>query len=141
MLSEYGNMDIMLGDGSSNSIERELDSLINGPERQKDFQTFQNRETSSQENEIRDISNRNEPIGERRLRESIKMLSGEMNARMSQEMESMMVFMQTQISRAINSATSERIIPETQSVMVNPPLFQHGIEPSSSLNEDGVGNV
>ena len=29
MLSDYGNMDIMLGDGNSNSIERELDSLIN----------------------------------------------------------------------------------------------------------------
>ena len=53
MLSDYGNMDIMLGDGNSISIERELDSLINGPERQQDLQTFPNRETSSQENEIR----------------------------------------------------------------------------------------
>ena len=33
MLSDYGNMDIMLGDGNSNSIERELDSLINVPDR------------------------------------------------------------------------------------------------------------
>ena len=69
------------------------------------------------------------------------MLSGEMNARMSREMESMMDFMQTQISRAINSAISERIIPEIQSMMGNPSLAQHGIEPSSSLNEDGIGNV
>ena len=29
MLSDYGNMDVMLGDRNSNSIERELDSLIN----------------------------------------------------------------------------------------------------------------
>ena len=64
-----------------------------------------------------------------------------MNARMSREMESMMDFMQTQISRAINSAISERIIPEIQSMMGSPPLVQHGIEPISSLNEDGVGNV
>ena len=117
MLSDYGNMDIMLGDGNSNSTERELDSLINAPDRQQDFQSFPNRENSSQENEIRDIDNRNEPIGESRLIESINTLSGEMNARMSREMESMMDFMQTQISRAINSAISERIIPEIQNMM------------------------
>ena len=40
MLSDYGNMDLMLGEGNSNSIERELDSLINVPERQQDFQFF-----------------------------------------------------------------------------------------------------
>ena len=141
MLSDYGNMDIMLGDGNSNSIERELDSLINAPDRQQDFQSFPNRENSSQENEIRDIDNRNEPIGEGRLIESINTLSGEMNARMSREMESMMDFMQTQISRAINSAISERIIPEIQNMMGNSTLVQQGVEPGSSLNEDEIGNM
>ena len=67
MLSDYGNMDVMLGEGNSNSIERELDSLINVPERVQDFQSFPNRENSSQENEIRDIDSRNEPVRERRL--------------------------------------------------------------------------
>ena len=124
MLSDYGNMDIMLGDGNSNSIERELDSLINAPDRQQDFQSFPNRENSSQEREIRDIDNRNEPIGENRLKESINTLSGEMNARMSRKMESMMDFMQTQISRAINSAISERIIPEIQNMMGSSTLVQ-----------------
>ena len=47
----------MLGDRNSNSIERELDSLINGPERQQGLQTFPNRKNSSQEIEIRDIIN------------------------------------------------------------------------------------
>ena len=59
MLSDYGNMEVMLGDRNSNSIERELDSLINGPDGQRDFQPFHDftiRENSSQENEIRDIS-------------------------------------------------------------------------------------
>ena len=138
MLSDYGNMDIMLGDGNSNSIERELDSLINVPDRQQYLHSFPNRENSSQENEIRNIDNRNEPIGESRLMESINTLSGEMNARMSREMESMMDFMQTQISRAINSAISERIIPEIQSMMGKSVLAQHGIEPNSSPNEDGI---
>ena len=44
MFSDYGKMDIVLDDGKSNSIERELDSLINVPERQQDFQSFPNRE-------------------------------------------------------------------------------------------------
>ena len=139
MLPDYGNMDVMLGEGNSNSIKRELDSLINVPERQQDFQSFPNR--GSQENEIRDIDSRNEPVRESRLVESINMLSGEMNARMSREMEAMMDLMQSQISRAISSAIRERIIPEIQNMVENLPLSQHGVEPSTSTNEDGIGNV
>ena len=141
MLSDYGNMDVMLGEGNSNSIERELDSLINVPERQQDFQSFPNRETSSQENEIRDIDSRNEPVRESRLVESINMLSGEMNARMSREMDAMMGLMQSQVSRAISSARRERFIPEIQNMVENLPLSQHGVEPCTSTNEDGIGKV
>ena len=86
MLSDYGSMDVMLGEGNSNSIERKLDSLIIVPEGQQDFQSFPNRENSSQGNEIRDIDSRNEPVREGRLLESNNMLSGEMNARMSRDM-------------------------------------------------------
>ena len=123
MLSVYCNMDVTLGDGNSISIEREIDSPINAPERQRDFQSFPNRKnSSSQENEIRDISNRNEPVREERLIKSINILSGEMIARMSREMETMMDFMQTQISRAFSCAISERIIPEIQNMVENLPL-------------------
>ena len=69
------------------------------------------------------------------------MLSGEMNARMSQEMETMMDFMQTQISRAISCSISERIIPGKQNVVETLPLNRHGLEPCTSSNEDGIGNV
>ena len=141
MLSDYGNMDVMLGEGNSNSIERELDSLINVPEGPQDFRSFPNRENSSQENEIRDIDNRNEPVRESRLIESINMLSGEMNARMSREMETMMDLMQSQISSAISSAISERIIPEIQNMVGNLPLSQPGAGPCMSSNEDGMRNV
>ena len=108
---------------------------------QKGFQSFPNRGNSSQENEIRDIDSRNEPVRESRLVESIKMSSGEMNARMSREMEAMMDLMQSQISRAISSAISERIIPEIHNMVENLPLSQHGVEPCTSTNEDGIGNV
>ena len=138
MLSDYGNMDVMLGERNSNSIERELDSLINVPEGQRDFQSFPNRENSSEGNEIRDIDSRNEPGRESRLIESINTLSGEMNARMSREMEAMIDLMQSQISRAISSAISERIIPEIQNMVENLPLGQHGVEPCTSTNEEGI---
>ena len=141
MLSDYGNKDVILGDGNSSCLERELDSLINVPDGQRDYRSFPNRENSSQENEIRDISNRNDPVREERLIESIKTLSGEMNARVSRELETMMDFMQNQISRAINCAFSERIIPEMQNIVENLPLNQQGVKPCSSSNENGTGNV
>ena len=57
MLSDYGNMDVMLGDGNSKSIERKLDSLNSVPKRRQDFQSFPNRENSSQDIDIRNIHN------------------------------------------------------------------------------------
>ena len=141
MLSDYGNMDVMLGDGNSNSIERELDSLINVPERRQDFQSFPNRENYSSEKEFRDIDSGNETVRESILIESINMLSGDMNARMSREMKTMMDVMHTRISRAISSAISERNIPEIHNKVENLPLNQHVVEPCASTNEEGIGNV
>ena len=64
-----------------------------------------------------------------------------MNARIYREGETMMDFMQTQISRAISCAISERIIPELQNMMKTLPFNQHGVEPCASTNEDRIGNV
>ena len=47
--------------------------------------------------------------------------------------------MHTQISRAINSAISERIIPEIQNMVGNLPLSHYGVEPCTSTNDDGSG--
>ena len=58
-LTDYGKLDIMLEDEISNSIERELDHVINGLERHQDFESLPNRGGSSQEIEIRNIPNRN----------------------------------------------------------------------------------
>ena len=56
-------------------------------------------------------------------------------------MEAMMDLMHSQISRAISSAISERIIPEIQNMVENLPLSQHGVELCTSTNEDGIRNV
>ena len=46
--SDFGNMDVMLGEGNSNSLERELDNVLNGPEGQQDPESVSNRDCSSQ---------------------------------------------------------------------------------------------
>ena len=47
LLSEYGNKHVMLSESNTNSIERELDSIINGSGGQQDTQSLANRENSS----------------------------------------------------------------------------------------------
>ena len=116
ILSEYGSMDVVLGGDNSNSIERELDSIINVPEGHQDPQSLPNRESSFQENEIRDIENRNGSVRQEGLSESNNILSDEMNASFSREMDSMMDLIQSQINRvissAINDSYSRRVTPE-----------------------------
>ena len=80
IISDYGNRDIVLGGIYSNSIERELDNAINGPERYQDSESLPNRENSSQGNGIRNNDARNGPDRKVGLAESVEILSGEMNA-------------------------------------------------------------
>ena len=78
----------MLGEGNSNSIETELDNVMNGPARHQDSESLLNRENSSRKNEIINFFNRNVPIRYDVLGESSEILFGEMNAGLSQEMYS-----------------------------------------------------
>ena len=77
----------MVGEGNSNSIERELDSIIIGPEGKQNLQSLPNRKNSSQKNETRDIENRNGSARQKGLSEPINILSDEKNARFSREMD------------------------------------------------------
>ena len=69
ILSDYYNFDVMLGEMNSNSLERELHGVLNGPKDQQDSEFVPNMETSSQENETRDIYNGNDTTGRDRLTE------------------------------------------------------------------------
>ena len=64
-LSDYGSMDVMPGEGYSKSIEEELDSIINGPERQHDFQSLPNRENSPRETEVGDMEKKMDHTGKK----------------------------------------------------------------------------
>ena len=115
ILFEYDNMDVMLGRDNFNSIERELDEMT--PEGHQDTQSLPNRGSSSQVNEMRVIENRYGSVRQERVSESFKILSDEMNARFSREMDSMMDLMQSEINRAISSDINDRVIPEIQSLI------------------------
>ena len=75
------------------------------------------------------------------LAESIEILSNELIARLSQEMDSLMNLMQTQNYRAISSAINDILLPEIQNIMSSLPLDQNVTGKGTSSNERGFGNV
>ena len=114
ILSDIENMDVMLGSGEYNHIERDIDQMTgfsNIFNRDDNEEGHSMRGTSSQDNEIRNKpENRNNP----HLSGDLDMLSGEINLRISQEIKSLLNGMNSQIENAISSAISERIIPQVQ---------------------------
>ena len=121
-----------------NSIERELNNVINGPEGQGDLESFVNRGNYSQENKIRNIHNDDAPIRQNVLEDIFEFHPNELDARISREIDSLKNAMQTQISKismAISSAVSNRVIPEIQNAIGNLLLNQNGIGTSASLYE------
>ena len=69
------------------------------------------------------------------LAEFIDIISSDLHAGLSQELDSLMNLMQTQINRAISSAINERALPEIQNIMGNLPWDQNGTGTGTSSNE------
>ena len=107
----------MLGNRNSNSIDIELDNAIKSPERHQDFEYLPIRGSSAQENEIRNSDNRTGPVRRDDLAGSIELFSSKMNARLSQELDSVMKQMQTHIKRTNSSSMNDRVILERQDIM------------------------
>ena len=106
---------------------------MNGPIDLDDTEALPHfRENSSQEFDIRDIETEIEVPRQDRLLESIDILSSEMSKKFSQEMDSLMNMMHIQVNRAINSAISNRVIPEIQKFFGNLPLGQKDTEAGTS---------
>ena len=110
-------MDVMLGSGDYNQIERDIDQMTgfsNTLNRDDIEEGLSMRSNSSQDNEIRNMpENRNNPS----LTRDLDMLSDERNLRISQEINGLLNGMKSQIENAISSAISERIIPQMQGVV------------------------
>ena len=111
MMSDFENLDVMLGNSNNNPIERELAEAIDQSSTHGDVDT-----NAYQENEYRDYSHENDLLRQNEVSQSFETFSNEFNLRLSQEMDSMMSMMHSQINRAITTAIAERVIPEIQNI-------------------------
>ena len=116
ILSDIEYMDVTLGSGEYNHIERDIDQMTgfsNIFNRDDNEEGHSMRGNTSQENEIRNKpENRNKP----HLSRELHMLSG-INLRISQEINSLFNGMNSQIEKAISSAISERTVPHVQGLV------------------------
>ena len=112
MMSDIDNLDVMLGSRNENPIEWELADAIEQSSVQEDYGANEN-----QENNYRNFVRENEPLRQNEVRQSFETLTNEFNLRLSQEMDSMMSMVHSQINRAISTTISERVIPEIQNIV------------------------
>ena len=111
MMSDIDNLDVMLGNGSENPIERELADAIEQSSFQGDYEGNEYQRNSY------NFVQENEPMRHNEVRQSFETFTNEFNLRLSQEMDSMMSMVHNQINRAISTAISERVIPEIQNIV------------------------
>ena len=83
-------------------------------------------------NIVRNGGTRNKDFRSHKLLESMKILPGEMNLRLSQELNSLMKFMQMQLNRAISPAINDEVIPTIQSLVESLPMRENNHETGPS---------
>ena len=125
-MSDIDKLDVMLGNGSENPIERELADAIEQSSFQGDY------EGNEYQRNNYNFVQENEPMRHNEVRQSFETFTNEFNLRLSQEMDSMMSMVHNQINRAISTAISERVIPEIQNIVSSM---------SSSGNRDAEASV
>ena len=112
MMSDLDNLDVMLGGGNENPIERELADAIEQSSVQGDYGA-----NECQRDNYRIFAQENESLRQNEVRQSFENFTNKFILRLSQEMDSMMSMVHSQINRAINTAISERVIPEIQNIV------------------------
>ena len=111
MLSDFDNLDVILGNENGNPVERELADAKERSSAHGDVDT-----NMYHENENRDYAHESDSLRQDEVRQSFEVFSNEFNLRLSQEMDSMMSMMHSQRNRAITTAIAERVIPEIQNI-------------------------
>ena len=110
MISDFENMDVILGSINVNPIERELSNVIGNSVNHCDIESnSQPREDDSRENGFGYYGHENIFPRQDRLQETMETFTCEFNMRHSQKMDSMMSMIQSQINRAISTAIAERV--------------------------------
>ena len=112
MMSDMDNLDVMLENGNSNPIKRELADATEQSSVQGDIET-----DLHHRGDYRDFTCKNDSFRQNDVRQSFETFSNEFNPRLSQEMDSTMSMMHSQINRAISTAIAERVIPEIQNIV------------------------
>ena len=138
MLSDFENLDVMLGNENGNPIERELAEAIDQSSAHGDADTNMYRESG-----YRDYSHENDMLRQNEVRQSFETFSNEFNLRLSPEMDSMMSMMHNQINRAITTAINERVIPEIQNIASSMSSAGHrnteaSLSPNSQENRESA---
>ena len=118
MMSDFENMDVMLGNDNANSIEQELSNVMGNSENHCDAEsTLQSRGNDSHENIFGHFVHENTIPRRDRFQETMETFTSEFNIRFSHEMDSMMSMKHSQINRAVSTAIAERVIPEIQNMV------------------------
>ena len=99
MMSDFDNLDEMLGNENKSPIERELADAIEQSSAHEDANT-----NTYQRNEYGYFTYEIDSVRQNDVRQSFEAFSNEFNLRLSQEMDSMMSMMHSQINRAITTA-------------------------------------
>ena len=134
MMSDFENLDVMLGNSNNNPIESELAEAIDQSSTHGDADT-----NAYQENEYRNYLHENDLLRQNEVRQSFETFSSEFNLRLFQEMDSMMSMMHSQINRSITTAIAESVIPEIQNIANSMSSTGHrdteaSLSPSSQEN-------
>ena len=138
IMSDFENLGVMLRNENNNPLERELADAIDQSSAHGDADT-----NVYHGNEYRDYLHENDLLRQNEVRQSFEAFSNEFNLRLSQEMDSMMSMMHSQINRAITTAIAERVIPEIQNIANSMSSTGHrdteaSSSPNSQENREGA---
>ena len=144
IMSDFVNMDIVLGSDNVNPIERDLSNVIGNAESHCNIQSnSQIREDNSHEIGFGHCVHENMLPKQDRFQETMETFTSEFNMRLSQKMDSMMSMMHNQINRAISAAIAERVIPEIQNIVSSMLSSENrdtdvSSSPNSQENTEGI---
>ena len=130
MMSDFDTLNVMIG--NENAIEKELSNTIEESSVHDDTES-----NMYSRNELGDFTHGNNAPRQNEARENMETFTNELNLRLSQEMDSTIARMHSQFNRAISSAISDRVIPESRNIvssMSSSGISDNSSEASSSPN-------
>ena len=118
MMSDFQNIDVMLGKKNINTIERELSNVIRNTGDHFDTEyNLEPEENETRENDVGHFVRETAIPGQDMFHETMETFTSDFNVRLSHVRDSMIAMMHSQINRAINTAMAGRVRPEIQNMV------------------------